>query len=88
MDVGSYQCQVTSIITKALVHSQSINQCRGSMEILQFHSVQDYPELVQVMLVTIVHYVGVASLSDCDNSLIIAQLLRKMLRKSACSECC
>ena len=58
------------------------------LQILQFNFVQDYGEVISVVLVTKEHYVGVASLSDCDNSLIIAQLLRKMLRKSACSECC
>ena len=63
--------------------SLSEHQPVQRLQILQFNF-----EVISVVLVTKEHYVGVASLSDCDNSLIIAQLLRKMLRKSACSECC
>ena len=46
-----------------LVHSQSTSQCRGTRtsNSIMFKTVEECtPELVQV-LVTIVHYVGVAS---------------------------
>ena len=54
---------------QALVHSQSIRQCRPTRfsDSSMFKTVEEStPELVQVVLVTIVHYVVVACLSDCS----------------------
>ena len=82
---------------QALVHSQSIGQCRGSRisNFIPFKTVEEStPELVQVVLVTIWHYVGVLLINlivVIPNSLkmtVVSSLSQhSMMSNSVCSHC-